>query len=105
MKPDDHGLLLAWAQTATSAEVFAAQRRIESESRKARLDSERYRGELSDVAMALGAIARRKGREEGEARARARQARDTFRRAARALLPSALFEAVQAEARVLERAS
>ena len=97
---ESKGPLLAWAETATSAEVFEAMRRLEAESRTARLESERYRGELSDVAVALGAIARRKAHEEGATRAR--QARDNFRAAAKALLPAHVFEAVCAEARLLE---
>jgi hypothetical protein len=98
----NHGPLLAWAETATSAEVFNAQRRIEAESRVARLESERYRGELSGGPVALGAIARRKSIEEGEARAR--RHRDAFKRAARSLLPADVFQAVESEARVLEKA-
>ncbi len=89
---------------STADELRATERRKPwLQRRVARLEGERYRGELSDAAVALGAVARRKGREEGEARARGR--RDAFQRAARALLPSALFEAVENEARVLERTS
>jgi len=96
----ERGPLIAWAQTATSTEVFAATRRIEGASRAARLESEQYRGELSAIVVALSVIARRKAAEEGAERAR--RARDNFRAAAKALLPAHVFEAVSAEARLLE---